>query len=224
MDVRYRNQSRNSEVNSAKARVSYNGRFTLFGDASVLGCCTAAYVVVYQPSSNGQGLIASKSRLSDRDMAIPRLELIAAHIATNLGANIKEALPSQNIRSVTCWTDSTVLLQQLKDKGRYKVFVANRVSKILEREFIAWNYIPTKQNPVDIGSRESHVRKLPELWWIGPTWLKEFSKWPVQSYIGPNTESQQECKTIPEVMAVTVETLDKLFAKYKFWKFLKITG
>ena len=157
-------------------------------------------------------------------MAIPRLELIAAHIATNLGANIKEALPSQNIRSVTCWTDSTVLLQQLKDKGHYKVFVANRVSKILEREFIAWNYVPTKQNPIDIGSRESHVRKLPELWWIGPTWLKEFSKWPVQSYIGPNTESQQECKTIPEVMAATVETLNKLFAKYKFWKFLKITG
>ena len=111
MDVRYRNQSRNSEVNSAKARVSYNGRFTLFADASVLGCCTAAYVVVYQPSSDDQSFIASKSRLSKRDMTIPRLELIAAYIATNLAANIKEALPSQNVRSVTCWTDSTVLLQ-----------------------------------------------------------------------------------------------------------------
>ena len=50
-------------------------------------------------------------------MTIPRLELIAAHMATNLAANIKEALPSQNIRSLTCWTDSTVALQRLKDKG-----------------------------------------------------------------------------------------------------------
>ena len=58
-------------------------------------------------------------------------------MATNLGANIKEALPSQIIRSVTCWADNTVVLQWLKDKGRYKVFVANRVSKILEHDFIA---------------------------------------------------------------------------------------
>ena len=55
-------------------------------------------------------------------MTIPRLELIAALMATNLAANIKEALlPSQNIRSVTCWTDSNVVLQWLKDNGRYKV-------------------------------------------------------------------------------------------------------
>ena len=123
----------------------------VFGDASVLGCCAAAYVVVYQPSSLNQGLIASKSRLSKRDMNIPRLELIAPHMATNLAVNMKEALPSQNIRSATYWTDSIVILQWLKGKGCYKVFVANRISKILEREFIAWKYVPTKQNPADIG-------------------------------------------------------------------------
>ena len=199
----------------------------VFGDASVLGCCAAAYVVVYQPSSVNQGLIASKSRLSKRDMTIPRLELIAAYMATNLAANIKEALPSQNISSVTCWTDSTVVLQWLKDKGRYKVFVANRVSKILERDFIAWKYFPSKQKPADIGSQGSPIRKLPELWWTGPTWLKEFAKWPVQPYIGPIAELQQECKTIPEVMTLTVEAVDmfdKLLAKYEFCKFLRITS
>ena len=130
-------------------------------------------------------------------MTIPRLELIAAHMATNLAANIKEALPSQNISSVTCWTDSTVVLQWLKDEGRYKVFVANRVRKILERESTAWNYVSTKQNLADIGSRGSPVTKLPELWWTGPTWLKEFLEWLVQPYIGPRAESQQECQTIP---------------------------
>ena len=160
-------------------------------------------------------------------MTIPRLELIAAHMATNLAANIREALPSQNIRSVTCWTDSTVVLQSLNDKGHYKVFVANRVSKILERKFIAWNYIPTKQNPADTGSRGSPVRKLPEIWWTGPTWLKEFPNKPAQPDIGPTAESQQECKIISELMAATKEALDmfdNFLAKYEFWKFLRITS
>ena len=87
--------------------------------------------------------------------------------------------------------------------------------------------VPTNQNLTDIGSRGSPVRRLPELWWTGPTWLKEFPKWPVQPYIGPTAESQQECKTIPEVMVATAEALDmfdKLLAKYEFWKFLRITS
>ena len=74
----------------------------VFGDASALGCCAAAYVVVYQSLSVNQGLIASKSRLSKRDLTILSLELIAAHMATNLATNIKEALPSQTFKSVNC--------------------------------------------------------------------------------------------------------------------------
>ena len=160
-------------------------------------------------------------------MTIPRLELTAAHMATNLAVYIKEALPSQNKRSVTCWTDNTVVPQWLKDKGHYKVFFANRVSKILEREFIAWKYVPTKQNPADIGSRGSPVRNFPELLWTRNNLLKEFPKWPVQPCIGPTAESQEECEIILEVMAATVEALDmfdKLLAKYEFWKFLRITS
>ena len=63
-------------------------------------------------------------------MTISRLELIAAHMATNLAANIREALPSQNIRSVTCWTDSTVVLQWLNDRRRlnYKVLGKKRAA------------------------------------------------------------------------------------------------
>ena len=122
---------------------------------------------------------------------------------------------------------SYVVLQWLNDKGCYKAFVPNRVSKILELEFIAWKYVLTKQNPADIGSRGSPVRMLPELWWKGPIWLKEFPKWPAQPHIGPTAESQQECKIIPEVMAASVEALDmfnKLLAKYEFWEFLRITS
>ena len=141
----------------------------IFRDASILGYCAVAYAVVSQPSKVNQGLVASKSRLSKKDITIPRLELIAAHMAANLATNIKAALKDLNIRSVIGWTDSTVVLHWLRDQGSYKVFVENRVKKILSHEFIEWKYVPTKQNPADIGSRRSPISKLGDLWWKGPT-------------------------------------------------------
>ena len=87
----------------------------IFRDASILGYCAVAYAVVSQPSKVNQGLVASKSRLSKKDITIPRLELIAAHMAANLATNIKAALKDLNIRSVIGWTDSTVVLHGLRD-------------------------------------------------------------------------------------------------------------
>ena len=58
------------------------------------------------------------------------------------------------------WSDSTVTLHWLKDNGDYKVFVCNRVAKIKEKDFINWKYVPTKQNPADLGSRGCDIGKL----------------------------------------------------------------
>ena len=57
-------------------------------------------------------------------------------MAANLATIIKAALKDLNIRSVTGWTDSTVVLHWLRDQGSYKVFVENRVKKILSHKFI----------------------------------------------------------------------------------------
>ena len=108
----------------------------IFGDAGILGYCAVAYAVVSQLTKVNQGLVASKSKLSKKDITIPRLELITAHMAANLATNIKAALKDLNIRSVIGWTDSTVVLHWLRDQGSYKVFVENRVKKILSHEFI----------------------------------------------------------------------------------------
>ena len=60
------------------------------GDVSILGNCAVAYAVVSQPSKVNQGLVASKSRLLKKDLMIPRLELIATHMAANLATNISK--------------------------------------------------------------------------------------------------------------------------------------
>ena len=48
----------------------------VFGDVSIVANCAAVYAVVNQPSVISQGLVASKLRISKRDLTIPRLEFL----------------------------------------------------------------------------------------------------------------------------------------------------
>ena len=52
-----------------------------FADASKDGVSTVLYAVVHQTSGTNQGLLSAKSRLSKKNLTIPRLELVAAHMA-----------------------------------------------------------------------------------------------------------------------------------------------
>ena len=147
-------------------------------------------------------------------------------MAANLATNIKAALKDLNIRSITGWTDSIVVLHWLRDQESYRIFVENKIKKILSHEFIEWKYVPTKQNPADIGSRGSPISKLGDLWWKDPTWLSNISLWPRQLTIVPTIESQAEYKAIKEIMTTTIDksdTFDKLLEKHELYKFLRIT-
>ena len=85
----------------------------LFSDASIDGVCTVAYAVVHQPNKVSQRLITSKSRLAKKNIWIPRLELIAARMSSNLAGNLKCSLSKFNIDEVYAWSDSTVTLHGL---------------------------------------------------------------------------------------------------------------
>ncbi len=63
-----------------------------FGDASQKGVSTVACAVVFQESGVNQALITSKSRLSKKDLSIPRLGLVSGHISANLPHNINPIL------------------------------------------------------------------------------------------------------------------------------------
>ena len=101
-----------------------------FGDAGSKDNSAAVYAVTHKSSGITQGLVASKSRLAKKSLTIPKLELVAGHMATNLEDKLKEALKGFPIGSVYGWLDSSVALHWIKGGGNYKQFVGNRVSKI----------------------------------------------------------------------------------------------
>ena len=92
----------------------------VFGNASIVASCAVVYAVVHQSSVRNQGLVVSKSHISKKNLTIPRLELLSAHMASNLTEYVKAALKRCNIRLVIWWIDSTVVLHWLNRQGLYK--------------------------------------------------------------------------------------------------------
>ena len=176
-----------------------------FGDASTHGVGTAVYAVVKQSSGTTQQLVAAKSRLAKRDLSIPRLELVAAHMATNLLVNVCSALPKEPKPLMFAWVDSTVALHWIVGNGTYKQFVANRVAKIQAHPSINWRYVPTLDNPADIASRGGPVSSS-ALWWSGPDWLQNPEEWPDNPVTQRSAASDAEAKVAREVLCVTKTT------------------
>ena len=54
-----------------------------------LPSCEVVYAVVHQPSVTNQGLVVSNSSVSKKNLTVSRLELVSAHIASNLTQNVK---------------------------------------------------------------------------------------------------------------------------------------
>ena len=92
-------------------------------------CCSLC-CVVDQLKEKSQGLLKSKSRLLKKSLIIPRSELIAARIATNLLSSTKIALHKIPISNCYGWSDRTTVLFLLQNNKMFKQFVRNRVQKI----------------------------------------------------------------------------------------------
>ena len=199
----------------------------VFGDTSGKGTSAVVYAVIIQDSGISQGLLAAKARLAKKNMSIPRLELVSAHMAANLVANVKDALQGFPIGDIYGWLDSSVALHWIKGNGNYKQFVANRVKLITEKNYIIWRHVRTSDNPADIGSRGEKASKLSEVWLNGPKWLSERSCWPEELQLQPSTELEAEAKLLRTVLAVSVESTDQinnLISKFNFWKTIRITA
>ena len=126
-------------------------------------------------------LICSKNKLAPlKTMRIPRLELQASHLAAKMDHNVRTELSQLTLGQSTFWSDSTIVLAYIKNTStRYQVFVANRVSFILDRTSASqWHHISGKENPADLLTRGVVVSQLTEVWTCGPSFLKTHkSEW-----------------------------------------------
>ena len=140
----------------------------MFGDASISGTAAAIYAVIYQSNQVSQGLVTAKARLLKKDLTIPRLKLVAMHMASNLCQILKSALEAKPIRNIYGWADSSMALHWVRGKGNYKQFVSNRVKEIQKQSYIQWWHVPTEQNPADVASRGCSPQNIPTDWWSAP--------------------------------------------------------
>ena len=195
-----------------------------FGDASKKGVAAAVYAITKQASGVNVGLVTAKARLAKQDLTIPRLELVSAHMATNLVSNVKKTINDIPVISVFGWLDSTVALQWLRGAGEYKQFVANRVRKIHEHPEITWRHVPTHDNLADLGSRGGRVSGN-QRWWKGPDWLVDPEQWPPDIVTAPMPESECEAKAVKEIFSAAVDSKDKfdeLLEKFPLMKAIRV--
>lgn len=154
-----------------------------FADASESAYGAVVYVRVEHANETNCTLFASRSRVAPvKTVTIPRLELCAAVLLSELMQDITKACDFQYIRTVL-WTDSSIVLHWMaKDVANLRPYVHNRIQSIrkatIDRE---WRHVSSADNPADVLSRGISPAELKTLniWWNGPTWLvKVGTEWP----------------------------------------------
>ena len=118
--------------------------------------------------------VLGKARVAPmKVMTVPKLELKAALLDARLEREICRAL-MVTVDKVFMRTDSTTVLQWINSKNIHPIFIANRVSEILENTSVdQWNHVATCDNPADGGTRDISAEVLqPSSWVRGPDFLK----------------------------------------------------
>ena len=156
----------------------------VFADASALAYGAVAYL--RWPTSQGHkvSLIASKVRVAPlRQATIPRLELMAALVASRLASTIFNEFKTKP-EVVKLWSDSKIVLHWLRsDYTMLKSFVGVRVAEIQSTwESSHWQYVPSPLNPADDLSRGIDVKEMHGRWFQGPEFLQTpESEWPKET-------------------------------------------
>ena len=188
-----------------------------FSDASKLAFSAVVYIrATYSSGPPSSVLVLSKTRVAPLDeRSIPELELCGAHLLAKILTTTSQTLKI-SVDNIHAYSDSTIVLAWLGGSPkRYKLYVANRISKTIKLiPSKAWSYVPTKENPADCASRGITARELVyhHLWWHGPPWLqKQPLKPPLQpsaSEMKKHQEKDQEHDAEPQQCSVVVKHSD----------------
>ncbi|XP_043660207.1 uncharacterized protein LOC122624614 [Drosophila teissieri] len=173
----------------------------IFVDSSQSAFAAAAYWRATYASGDVQAhFICSKTKCAPmRTMSIPRLELQAAVLGTRLMDTVKQE-HGVAISSCVLWTDSKTVLHWISSTHRrYKQFVGNRVTEILEStEASQWRWIPSAENVADDATRPRECVDLSigSRWLSGPPFLRGSEEsWPrSREDWNPPTPDEEEMK------------------------------
>ena len=172
-----------------------------FSDASFFGYGQATYLRQIDADGNiAVALVMGKSWVSPmKSTTVPRLELTAAVLSSNIGALVKSELLIQGLRDYY-WIDNMVVLGYIHNETRrFRVFVANRTRKIRDlTDKNQWKYVNTNENPGDDASRGLSFddKEKIERWFHGPEFLRQpESAWPSQSQVDDISNIDPEVKT-----------------------------
>lgn len=135
--------------------------------------------IVFLVQNSQVSFVIAKARVAPlKSLTIPRLELMAALVATRLTHFVLKAIPSDTVHM---WSDSQIVLHWLNSQKPLPVFVRHRTAEIQSLLPQAnWSYCPTSENPADLLSRGTTTEMLMSspLWNYGPAWLTNPSQWP----------------------------------------------
>ena len=157
-----------------------------FADASLVAQAAVVYGVTQGEDGRLQSrLICSRNKVSAlrKQETVARLELQAALMAVELTREVGIAYQI-DLNTPQFFTDSTTVLWWLRSTKALPVFVANRVTKILDGSDVKqWYHVRTHENPADLPTRGMVPNDLleEELWWHGPSFLLVHEdEWPEQ--------------------------------------------
>ncbi len=140
-------------------------------------------------------LLGKATITPSKPITIPKFELLAALIGARLVDFLRQAFLQYTIPTYL-WSDSKCVLQWIQHQKILPQFVTNQVKEINQLQNIQYRYVPSQENPADIGSRGSTFKALQDsLWWTEPAWLSQEEKqWPAKSKL--STPITQEGNTL----------------------------
>ena len=169
-----------------------------FSDASEDAYAGVVYIRGEDTSGNAHvGLVMAKTKVSPlKRLTIPRLELCGTYLLAKLLHYVRNIYKIP-IEDIYAWTDSTIVLNWLDGSPRrFKTFVGNRVSTIIDLiPSQCWNHVRSEDNPADCASRGLFPNELlnHKLWWKGPKWLTmSQSQWPTPVPLPANETCDEE--------------------------------
>ena len=145
----------------------------IFSDASEKAISAVAYLRIKEDSWRTSFVMGKAKLAPSHGHTIPRLELCAALLATQVAQIVQDNL-CMRITKVQYFTDSRVVLGYLNNRTRrFYNYVSNRVERILHvSKPEQWHYVSTKENPADHGTRGLATgSELQEKWLCGPELL-----------------------------------------------------